>query len=642
MISGRIAACVVLSISGLASAEPLRFVVVGDTQTDGGHVSVNWDVLPLMVEDMNAHDPVLGLFVGDLVGGTGSVAGTVDQWEDFKLATGGFVGDLYVIPGNHDVYGGAGTFDAFASTFDWLPTHDSPAGEEGVSYYVDVGNVRFVGIASDQEVSNPYAVSAAGLDWLDRVLGESEAEHTFVYTHHPITFSDEDNMGGTAGQFWQTLLAHDVVGMFSGHWHRYQPSQPGAGGDTWETIIGTGGGYQPFSPIRPYQQMFGFLLVEVDGSEVTGIFYADADGDGFYDDEMDRFTMASSLPPREGVLAEYTFDDGTAADTAPLGRAIHGTLVGDATVVAGGVSGAAVQLDGAGDHVEAGAIDDYVLSINGDLTLSAWVKWDAFGSGTWADTILCYATNDYYTEDEETNYSYWLSLDGGRHLRGFWEYENGWNVNTVSTVEAPVSLGTWHHVAMVRDVTASAVRFYLDGEQLGDPVSFDRAPTGGGRGMLYLGSDTVDVLGGSELAGAIDEVCVFNTALDADAVGALHGLAPCGSLDLDPFVLGTSTMVRGGPVTLSVQGAPAGALVYFVGGGGVGSGPCPPILAGECLGLTVPLRVLGSVTADADGSGDVTVDLPVTAPATLSLQAVAFGGAAPALSEVRTVTVTGP
>ena len=41
------------------------------------------------------------------------------------------------ILGNHDVYGGAGTFDAFAEEFDWLPTDDSPPGEEGVSYYFD-------------------------------------------------------------------------------------------------------------------------------------------------------------------------------------------------------------------------------------------------------------------------------------------------------------------------------------------------------------------------------------------------------------------------------------------------------------------------------------------------------------------------
>ena len=33
-----------------AMAAPFSFVVVGDSQTDGSHVSVNWDVLPQIIE----------------------------------------------------------------------------------------------------------------------------------------------------------------------------------------------------------------------------------------------------------------------------------------------------------------------------------------------------------------------------------------------------------------------------------------------------------------------------------------------------------------------------------------------------------------------------------------------------------------
>ena len=56
--------------------EPFTFVVVGDTQTDGGGNSINWDVLPQMIQDMNTHNPAFGLFVGDLVGGSYSLATT--------------------------------------------------------------------------------------------------------------------------------------------------------------------------------------------------------------------------------------------------------------------------------------------------------------------------------------------------------------------------------------------------------------------------------------------------------------------------------------------------------------------------------------------------------------------------------------
>ncbi|MCS5638257.1 MAG: metallophosphoesterase, partial [Myxococcota bacterium] len=89
--------------------QPFRFVVVGDTQTDGAETSVNWDVLTQLVADMNTHNPAFGLFVGDLVGGSNSLPTTRAQWADFLAATDAFVGTRLPIPGNHDVYGGVGT-----------------------------------------------------------------------------------------------------------------------------------------------------------------------------------------------------------------------------------------------------------------------------------------------------------------------------------------------------------------------------------------------------------------------------------------------------------------------------------------------------------------------------------------------------
>ncbi len=157
-----------------AEPQPFRFVVVGDTQTDGAEASVNWDVLTQLVADMNTHNPAFGLFVGDLVGGSSSLTTTRAQWADFLAATDAFVGTRLPIPGNHDVYGGVGTFDAFSETFPWLPTNDSPVGEEGVSYFIDHENVRFIGITSDQESGQSSRVSPQGLTWLDAKLAEAQ------------------------------------------------------------------------------------------------------------------------------------------------------------------------------------------------------------------------------------------------------------------------------------------------------------------------------------------------------------------------------------------------------------------------------------------------------------------------------------
>ena len=43
-------------------------------------------------------------------------------------------------------------------------------------------------------------------------------------------------------------MGHDVTALFTGHWHRYQPSRLGAGGDSWETGGGSTwltGSYDP-------------------------------------------------------------------------------------------------------------------------------------------------------------------------------------------------------------------------------------------------------------------------------------------------------------------------------------------------------------------------------------------------------------
>ncbi|GEM_PF-5734081 len=80
---------------------------------------------------------------------------------------------------------------------------------------------------------------------------------------------------------------------------------------------------------------------------------------------------------------------------------------------------------------------------------------------------------------------------------------------------------------------AREVRFYVDGVQHGAAQDYARAPTGGGRGMVYLGADT-EGSGSYELAGALDEVCVFDQVLDAKQVGALATRTDCAEIVPEP------------------------------------------------------------------------------------------------------------
>jgi MYXO-CTERM domain-containing protein len=484
-----------------ALAADLTFVVVGDTQGSGPEEGINPVTLPQLIEDMNTHEPDVGLFCGGLVVGAETVEETALQWETFKTATSAFTGELMVVPGTSDLQAGEGALDAWRLAFDSLPADDGPAGEEGVSYYRDFGDARIVSIASDQEIENGYAVSEEGLAWLDRVLSESEDfSNVFVMTHHPVSFSSypeesiapDGGLGSTEDAFWQQLIAHDVTGLFAGHWNRYQPAQLGNGGDTWETIVGTGGGALGSTEVRPYQEQVGFLLVEVTGTEVVATFYGDDDENGQYDNPLHTFSMRTTSEEPKGLVARYTFDDDLPVDSAPEDTrfGIDGALVGNAAMDVAGVKGQALSILGDDDYVEVGALDDHKLGMLGDLTASMWVQMDGLNSGDWDNVLMAYASEDLYMEDEESNYAYMLHVLSDGRLRMLWEYGNGNNITVVSSSPAELDDGAWHHVAVVRNARTKTVRFYVDGEQLGVAGSYVRGPTGASRGMLYLGSDT--------------------------------------------------------------------------------------------------------------------------------------------------------
>lgn len=508
----------------LSLAQDVSFVVVGDTQAETGD-SVNWDVFPQMIEDMNALSPDFAFFVGDLVNGSYNLERQVEVWNDWIVASEALTMDRYAVAGNHDMFA-RGSKAAWGETFSFLPRANSPEGDEGLTYWFDVGNCRFVSVLTD--VDGGATAELSHPEWLEALLADADTQakdHVFVFTHHPVSWSTYDLLGGTFGGLWQALVQNDVDALFAGHWHLYQPGQLGNGGNTWEVIDGTGGGWQGYDPIRLSNLGHGFIKVDIWGGQVEVSFYRDDDGDGHYDDVADQFVLKYAEGAPTGLVWYYPFDDDlTDIAPEPAGHGLTGQLHGDAAFGAG-VVGQAVTLDGNDDYVEVAAINAYRHSVKGDTTLALWARFDADGA-EWGNTLVSYATNDYYSEDEETNYAYWLNIQPSRTLRFFAEYGDGTNITLDSTVPAAVAPGEWHHYAVVRDATAMAVTFYVDGAPLGEPVAFSQLPTGASRGYLTFGADTTGS-GAYELAGAIDEACLFNEARSAVDIAAIYTTKSC-------------------------------------------------------------------------------------------------------------------
>lgn len=93
-------------------------------------------------------------------------------------------------------------------------------------------------------------------------------------------------------------------------------------------------------------------------------------------------------------------------------------------------------------------------------------------------------------------------------------------------------------------------------------------------------------------------------------------------------LLALSALHRGQPATLTVTGAqPAEVVNYFYSFQGPGSGPAYPSYGGMALDLRLPVKPIGSQTADAAGTAALHAVLPPNAPLrTISIQAAIARG----------------
>ena len=181
-----------------------------------------------------------------------------------------------------------------------------------------------------------------------------------------------------------------------------------------------------------------------------------------------------------------------AVDSSGNGNA--GTLSG-AERVGGGVFGDALRFDGRGAQVV--VPDAPSLRLRDAMTLEAWVK-PADVPNAWRDVIYK-GDDNYYLEaasDRETRASGAGVFDGTRgHV----------------FAASPLPVDTWTHLAVTYD--GAALRLYLNGGEVAE-VPQTGAIASSTR-PLELGGDSVY---GQFFDGLIDEVRVYNVALNADEI----------------------------------------------------------------------------------------------------------------------------
>lgn len=282
--------------------------------------------------------------------------------------------------------------------------------------------------------------------------------------------------------------------------------------------------------------------------------------------------------PQEEPIAEYTFDDGTLADSAgDADLTAHGT----ARVATDPEMGSALRLDGsAGGYAAfpAGFFDG-----RDTMTVSMDVRSDLSSGNFFTFT---------FGQDEQRYY--FLRLRGGEVRSAI--TQTSWQ--NESAVTGSVAAGQWHRIDVVLDGTTMAV--YADGVRLGENSAL-------GTSVTDLGEDLVAYLGRSlysadrSFSGWFDNVRVYNRALSAEEIlenaGATDQL-----LDVtltDPSVLRYDPIVdpTARTVVLPVsRGTDVTALAPTF---GTASGVTVSPASGTTVDLTEPVEY---VLTDEDGS----------------------------------------
>jgi len=222
------------------------------------------------------------------------------------------------------------------------------------------------------------------------------------------------------------------------------------------------------------------------------------------------------VPPPSGLVAWWP-GDGNTNDIAG-GR--DGQLVGSAMFAPGMVDGA-FSFDGDG-WIE--VPDDPIWTLgHNDFTIDLWVR---FNSLSGRDPFIGHDDGPGVGAREDNKWIFWYDVDGHDQLRGtpalrfhINRFPNGPVRDPVAVPWTP-TLSRWYHVAVTKK-HHSHYTLYIDGvpvatDVIGTPIADPVVPLTIGKSEEFT------------LDGLVDEVEIFNRALEPAEIGAIYAAGSAG------------------------------------------------------------------------------------------------------------------
>lgn len=303
------------------------------------------------------------------------------------------------------------------------------------------------------------------------------------------------------------------------------------------------------------------------------------------------FTKQVSVPQTPGLVAAYSFNEGTGTVVHDVsGNGITGTING-ATWTTQGKYGNALVFNGTTSYVDLG--NPSALQFTGSMTLSAWVN--AAANPPDDGQIIAKGDNN-------SGWQFKTTPDTGPETFGVGVSPSSSSL-TQRYSAATRALGTWYFVAGVYDATAQALNIYVNGVLSNGTIAgtipasqFNSAVN------VNIGRRT----GGFYFNGMIDEVRIYNRALTQTEIQTDMttpiGNPPPPALSISPQVVAL-TFTRTQQFTASDS-----SVVWFVDGVQGGSASSGTI---STHGLYTPPSVVGThvvtvQTADSLQSANAT------------------------------------
>jgi hypothetical protein len=223
------------------------------------------------------------------------------------------------------------------------------------------------------------------------------------------------------------------------------------------------------------------------------------------------FTSASDI---YHPVAHWTFDEPNGTTVYDSAGSSNGTLMNGATRTAGKF-GNALQFDGINDYVEISGANDTAIEFNksSKFTISLWTKLSPQTQGG-------YFIDKMRAHSQSGVFGYEVGYNATKKFAGFVVEASKVAYTEIDTNSNVLTADRWGFVTAVYDNNQMAI--YLDGQLQSTGVfTYNSGTTFPDKNMV-IGARSADSIIANYFNGSIDDVRIYNYALDANEIAELY------------------------------------------------------------------------------------------------------------------------